>query len=86
MEPLIPKIVTSIYEAISFAIASVFWLGVGSSIVAFVAVLVIRELPLRTTLGPGPEQRAPARSGRGRADDGRRGRAGNGADCRVRVA
>ena len=37
VEPLIPNIVTSIYEAISFAIASVFWLGVIAAVVAFVS-------------------------------------------------
>jgi EmrB/QacA subfamily drug resistance transporter len=52
VEPLVPKIVTSIYESISLAIASIFWLGVGAAVVGFVAVLVIRELPLRTSFGP----------------------------------
>jgi EmrB/QacA subfamily drug resistance transporter len=52
VEPLIPKIVTSIYEAISLAIASVFWLGVIAAIVGFVAVLAIRELPLRGSVAP----------------------------------
>jgi hypothetical protein len=52
VEPFIPKIVTSIYEAISLAIGSVFWLGVAASVLAFLAVLVIRELPLRSSLGP----------------------------------
>ena len=60
VEPLIPNIVTSIYEAISFAIASVFWLGVVAAVVAFVAVLVIRELPLRTSLGPAQARPAEA--------------------------
>jgi hypothetical protein len=60
VEPLVPNIVASIYEAISFAIASVFWLGVLAAVIAFVAVLVIRELPLRTTLGPVPARRADA--------------------------
>jgi len=54
VEPMIPNIVTSIYEAISFAIASVFWLGVVAAVIAFVGVLVIRELPLRTSFGPVP--------------------------------
>ena len=54
VEPMIPNIVTSIYEAISFAIASVFWLGVGAAVIGIVGVLVIRELPLRTSLGPIP--------------------------------
>jgi hypothetical protein len=64
VEPLIPKIVTSIYEAISLAIGSVFWLGLGASVLAFLAVLVIRELPLRSSLGParGQAQAAPAPS------------------------
>ena len=52
VEPLIPKIVTSIYEAISLAIGSVFWLGLGASVLAFLAVLVIRELPLRSSIDP----------------------------------
>ena len=52
VEPLIPKIVTSIYEAISLAIGSVFWLGLGASVLAFLAVLVIRELPLRSSIEP----------------------------------
>jgi MFS family permease len=58
VEPLIPGIVTSIYEAISFAIASVFWLGVVAAVIAFVGVLVIRELPLRTSFGPVPARPA----------------------------
>jgi len=58
VEPLIPSIVTSIYEAISFAIGSVFWLGVGAAAIGFVGVLVIRELPLRTSLGPVPARSA----------------------------
>ncbi len=60
VEPLIPKIVTSIYEAISFAIGSVFWLGVGAAVIGIVGVLVIRELPLRTSLGPVPARPAAA--------------------------
>jgi len=52
VEPFIPKIVTSIYEAISLAIGSVFWMGLVASVLAFLAVLVIRELPLRSSLGP----------------------------------
>jgi len=66
-EPFIPKIVTSVYEAISLAIGSVFWLGLAASVLAFLAVLVIRELPLRSSLGParGDVQgaRAPGRPG-----------------------
>jgi EmrB/QacA subfamily drug resistance transporter len=67
VEPLIPKIVTSIYEAISLAIGSVFWLGLGASVLAFLAVLVIRELPLRSSIEPAHAQvqgaPAPSRHG-----------------------
>jgi EmrB/QacA subfamily drug resistance transporter len=67
VEPIIPKIVTSIYEAISLAIGSIFWLGLIASVLAFLAVLVIRELPLRSSLGPArvPAHgaHAPGRSG-----------------------
>ncbi len=52
VEPYVSTIVASIYEAISFAIASVFWLGVVAAAIALVAVAAIRELPLRTTFGP----------------------------------
>jgi EmrB/QacA subfamily drug resistance transporter len=52
VEPLLPKIVTSIYESIASAIGQIFWFGLGTAILAFVAVLVIRELPLRSSLGP----------------------------------
>jgi MFS family permease len=52
VQPHVPAIVTSIYESISFSIGSVFWLGVGAAAVAFVGVVVIRELPLRTSFGP----------------------------------
>ena len=52
VEPLLPKIVTSIYESIASAIGQIFWFGLGTAIFAFVAVLVIRELPLRSSLGP----------------------------------
>lgn len=54
VEPFIGDIVASVYEAISFAIGSVFWLGVVAALIAFAAVLAIRELPLRTTFGPLP--------------------------------
>ena len=67
VEPIIPKIVTSIYEAMSLAIGSIFWLGLIASVLAFLAVLVIRELPLRSSLGParGPAHGAHAPGRRG---------------------
>ncbi len=53
VEPVIPNIVAGIHDAISLAIASVFWLGVATSILAIVAALIIRELPLRSQVGAG---------------------------------
>ncbi len=46
--PAIPNIIDGIHAAITLAIADVFWLGVFGGVAALVAVLFIRELPLRT--------------------------------------
>jgi hypothetical protein len=54
VEPLIPNIVNAIYASISLAIADVFWLGVIGGAIAIVAVLFIKELPMRMA------QRIPA--------------------------
>jgi len=56
IEPVIGNIVTAIHAAITLAIANVFWLGVFGGVAALVAVLFIRELPLRTAT------RIPARA------------------------
>ncbi len=47
--PLIPAIVQGLHEAFSIAIASTFWVGLIAALVAFVAVLFMREEPMRTT-------------------------------------
>jgi EmrB/QacA subfamily drug resistance transporter len=47
VEPLIPTIVAGIHEAFSLGIAQTFWLGVGASLLAVAASLVIRDVPLR---------------------------------------
>jgi EmrB/QacA subfamily drug resistance transporter len=47
--PLIPQIVHGIYEAVSLAIASTFWIGIGAALIAAVAALLLRETPMRTT-------------------------------------
>jgi EmrB/QacA subfamily drug resistance transporter len=62
VEPFINQIVTSIYEAISLAIGSIFWLSLGASLLALLAVFIIREIPLRSSIGPtvGEPGRAPA--------------------------
>jgi len=48
---LVPNVVRGIYEAMSRSIGDVFWLGVGAAILAFLASLAIREIPLRRTVG-----------------------------------
>jgi hypothetical protein len=47
LRPLVPKIVAGIHDAFSLAIGQVFWLTVGAGVLAFVAVLLIPEVPLR---------------------------------------
>lgn len=53
VEPLIPNIVAGIHQAFSIAITSAFQIGVVTTVAAFIAALVMRELPLRSTAGPG---------------------------------
>ncbi len=48
VEPIVPNIVAALYASISIAIANVFWLGVIGGAAAFVSILFIRELPMRT--------------------------------------
>lgn len=43
--PLIPGIVTAIYEAFALAIASTFWISIGAAILAAVLVLFLRDTP-----------------------------------------
>jgi EmrB/QacA subfamily drug resistance transporter len=53
-QALVPHIVTGIHDAVASAVASLFWLGAGAGILALVAALFIREVPLRGTV-PAPE-------------------------------
>ncbi len=48
-QPLIPNIIEGIHGAFSLATAQTFWLGVFGSIVAVVAAVAIKEIPLRTS-------------------------------------
>ena len=48
-QPFIPSIVEGIHGAFSLAIAQTFWLGVVGAIVAAVAAVAIKEIPLRTS-------------------------------------
>jgi EmrB/QacA subfamily drug resistance transporter len=62
---LVPNIVHGILSAMSTAIGSVFWLGVGSAVLAVLATLVIRELPLRAAARQpaAPAAEAPVAAG-----------------------
>jgi len=59
VEPLIPNIVLGIHSAFTAAVTSTFFIGIVTTIGAFVAALVMRELPLRTTSGHGSSARNP---------------------------
>lgn len=56
--PLIPNIVAGIHEAFSLALGSMMWVGIGGAITAAIAVLFLKEKPLRTTWEM-PEPDAP---------------------------
>jgi EmrB/QacA subfamily drug resistance transporter len=56
VQPLIPSIVHAIYEAVSIAIASTFWVGIAGALLAAGLVLFLREKPMRATF----EMGAPA--------------------------
>jgi MFS family permease len=47
--PLIPGIVQAIYDSVSIAIASSFWVGIAAAIVAAIIVIFIPEVPMRDT-------------------------------------
>ena len=63
IQPLVPNIVGGIHEAISIAIANTFWAGIVAAVLAALLVLVLREVPMRTTFEGGasaPESRPRA--------------------------
>jgi EmrB/QacA subfamily drug resistance transporter len=47
--PLIPQIVQGIYQAFSISLANSFWVGIVAAVIAAIAVLFLREEPMRTT-------------------------------------
>jgi EmrB/QacA subfamily drug resistance transporter len=69
VEPLIPTIVGGIHGAFSIAVSTTFQVGVVTTILAFLAALAVKELPLRQRAGaeaaasatPGPDG-VPARA------------------------
>jgi EmrB/QacA subfamily drug resistance transporter len=50
---LIPAIVKAIHETFSIAIASTFWIGIVGAVVAALLVLLLHEVPMRTTFEGG---------------------------------
>ncbi len=49
VEPLIPNIVAGIHEAFSIAAGSTFWIGIVGALIAAAAVLLLKEVPMRST-------------------------------------
>jgi hypothetical protein len=59
LQPLIPRIVAGVNDAFALAMGQVFWLTFFSSIVALLAVVAIREVPLRGHAAAGGEEAMP---------------------------
>ena len=49
IEPFVPAMVEGIHAAFSLATAQTFWLGVGGAVLAGIAAVAIKEIPLRAT-------------------------------------
>ena len=62
--PFIPQLDQAFGSAMSLAIAQTFWIGVATTIVAFVAALFMRELPLRSAAGAVRERAVKATDSR----------------------
>ncbi|HEY8135815.1 MAG TPA: MDR family MFS transporter [Candidatus Limnocylindrales bacterium] len=52
--PIIDAIVAGIREAISVALAGALWVGIGAAAIAVIAVLFLKEVPLRSSWEEGP--------------------------------
>jgi MFS family permease len=63
LSPYVPHLVDGIHNAFALAAADIFWLAVATSVLAFLASLAVREVPLRTQLGADPA--APPRDAQG---------------------
>jgi EmrB/QacA subfamily drug resistance transporter len=62
LAPVVPNIVQGIHGAFSLAVAQTFWLGVIGAVVAVLAALAMKELPLRTG-SPAPQPASATTSG-----------------------
>ena len=60
IQPFVPQFDQAFNNAMSLAIAQTFWIGVVATVLAFLAAIVMRELPLRKTLGPRRGDEGPA--------------------------
>ena len=49
VQPFIPNIIQGLHAAFSLATAQTFWLGVIGAIIATIAAVAIKEIPLRTS-------------------------------------
>ncbi len=63
--PFIPQLDHSFYNAFSLAVGETFLIAVATTAIAVVAVLLMRELPLRKTFGPRPGATGEAGEGAG---------------------
>ena len=64
VEPMVPAIVGGIHEAFTIAVTATFQIGILTTVLAFVATLALKEIPLRTTLGEAaPAAAAPVAAG-----------------------
>jgi EmrB/QacA subfamily drug resistance transporter len=68
VQPLIAGIVHAVHESFSLAIASTFWVSIGAALIAAVAVLFLREVPMRATFEMEPAEGAAAPGGAAVAD------------------
>ena len=60
IQPFVAQFDQAFNNAMSLAIAHTFWLGVGATVLGFVAALFMRELPLRRAHGPETAEASPA--------------------------
>jgi len=59
-QSFIPGIVSGIHDAFTAGVATTFVLGVVTTIIAVLATLLLKELPLRKSFGPGPGEKPAA--------------------------
>ncbi len=61
LQHFVPAIVFAIHQSLAQAIGGSFWLGVAATILAVIASLYMREVPLRTHMGSPPPQAEASR-------------------------